>query len=427
MSKEGILMTKRDLKRLKVIEQVLEKGLKQKTAGEVLELSVRQIKRIVKRVRKEGAEGIIHRSRGKASNRRHPVELKEKALALYAEKYEGFGPTLAKEKLEERNKIKINRETLRQWMLEAGLWESQRKASQHQQWRERKECFGEMTQIDGSHHDWLEGRGPKLVLMGYIDDATGHVFGRFYDYEGTVPALDSFSHYVKRYGLPHCVYMDRHSTYKGSKKLTIEDELAGKQESLSEFGRAMEDLEVKLIHAQSPQAKGRIERLFKTFQDRLIKEMRLEGVKTLEEANGFLETYLSIYNRRFDKKPKTQANLHRKPPKHLAQVLSIQTKHFLRTDNTIRHANQFYQILERWPQRRPKEIVVQERLNGRLYLVHQGRELKYRQIQEPPQRFLILKKKPSKARRPLAPPMTHPFKKRSFENYQRSLQTKIAA
>ena len=425
---EGILMTKRDLRRLKVIEQVLEKGLKQKQAAEALELSTRQIKRIVGRVRKEGAKGIIHRLRGKRSNRKHSEELKQKVLKLFTEKYEGFGPTLAQEKLEERNRIKINRETLRQWMLHEGLWQSQRKSSKHRQWRERKDSFGQMIQIDGSHHDWLEARGPKLVLMGYIDDATGHVFGRFYDYEGTVPALDSFHHYARCYGLPHSVYMDRHSTYKGSsRKLTIEEELAGKEESLSEFGRAMEELGVKLIHAQSPQAKGRIERLFKTFQDRLIKEMRLEGIKTLEEANLFLEKYLPIYNRRFDRKPKSEGNLHRKPPKNLGEILSIQTKRFLREDNTIRHTNQFYQILSRWPGRRPKEVTVQERLNGMLYLVHEGRELKYHPIQAPPKRFSIHKKKPSNARRPQAPPMTHPFKRRSFENYQRKLQVKIAA
>lgn len=427
MSEEGILMTKEDLKRLKVIEQVLDKGLRQKNAAEVLELSVRQIKRIVKRIRKEGVEGIIHRLRGRASNRKHPKTLKQKVLQFCTDKYQGFGPTLAQEKLEEINKIKINRETLRQWMLEEGLWLSQRKVSQHRQWRERKECFGEMIQIDGSHHDWLEGRGPKLVLMGYIDDATGHVFGKFYDYEGTVPALDSFNHYVKRYGLPHSVYMDRHSTYKGSNRLTMEDELAGKPGPSSEFGRAMEDLGIKLIHAQSPQAKGRIERLFKTFQDRLVKEMRLEAVKTLREANSFLATYLPIYNRRFDKKPRNQGNLHRKPPQCLTHVLSIQTKRFVREDNTIRHANQFYQILNQWPGRRPKHIMVQERLNGRLYLVHQSRELKYRQIQEPPQQFPIPKRKPCKARRSLAPPMTHPFKRRSFESYQRKLQAQVAA
>ena len=427
MSEEGIRMTKRDLKRLKVIEQVLEKGLKQKKAGEVLELSVRQIKRMVKRVRKEGAEGILHRSRGKASNRKHPEELKEKVLALCAEKYEGFGPTLAKEKLEERNKIQINRETLRQWMLEKGLWESQRKMSQHRQWRERRECFGEMIQIDGSHHDWLEGRGPELVLMGYIDDATGHAFGKFYDYEGTIPALDSFRDYARCYGLPHSVYMDRHSTYKGWRKLTIDEQLAGKQESLSEFGRAMEELGVKLIHAQSPQAKGRIERLFKTFQDRLIKEMRLEGIKTLEGANGFLEGYLPGYNRRFDKKARGKADLHRRAPKGLKQALSIKTRHALRNDNTIRHQNQFYQLLNRWSGRRPKEVVVQERLDGKRYITYEGRELGYRRIQEPPQRFSILKPKPPRARRPRLPAMTHPYKKRSFENYQRSLKAKIAA
>ena len=424
---KGIMMRREELKRLRVIEELVKKRIRQKKASELLGLSGRQIRRIVRRVEKEGAKGLIHRGRGKESNRKHSQEFRERVMRLYEKRYEGFGPTLACEKLEERDKVRIGRETLRQLLIEKGKWEGKRKARKHLEWRERKECFGEMIQIDGSHHDWLEGRGPKLVLMGYIDDATGHVFGRFYDYEGTVPALDSFYRYARRYGIPQSIYMDRHSTYKGCAKLTIKEELAGKEESLSEFGRAMKELGVELIHAQTPQAKGRIERLFGTFQDRLIKEMRLEAIETKEEANAFLGKYFSGYNRRFDKKARSQGNLHRRAVKNLKQVLSIQSRHFLRHDNTIRHRNQFYQILNRWSGRRPKEVVVQERLDGRFCITYEGRELGYRQIQEPPRRFSAPTPKPSRARRPPIPPMNHPYKKRSFESYQRSLKTKIAA
>lgn len=202
MKEEGVIQVKtKELKRLKVIEQVIEKKIKQKQAGTLLRLSVRQIRRLIQQVRKDGLKGLIHKLRGKISNRRHDEKHKEKVMALCRKKYEDFGPTLAQEKLEELDKLYVNRETLRQWMMVEGLWEISKKGQKHRQWRERKACFGEMVQMDGSHHDWLEGRGPWLVLMGYIDDATSNVFAWFYDYEGTLPAMDSFYRYSKRYGL----------------------------------------------------------------------------------------------------------------------------------------------------------------------------------------------------------------------------------
>lgn len=312
-------------------------------------------------------------------------------------------------------------------MMAEGLWQKRRKGWVHREWRARKERFGEMVQMDGSHHDWLEGRGPKLVLMGYIDDATGKVFGRFYDYEGTMPALDSFKRYAGQYGLPLSLYLDKHSTYKGwAKELTIAEELAGREEAVSEFGRAMENLGVKLIHANSPQAKGRVERLFGTFQDRLVKEMRLEGVKSKDEANEFLEKYLPVYNRRFSRKALLEGNLHRPAPKDLNQILSIRTLHRLRNDNTIRHQNSYYQILRPWKNRRPKELVVEERLDGKLYITDRGKALEYRKIPKPLER-ISEKPKTGKFHRPGSVPLSHPYKKRSFQRYLASLQQKQAA
>ena len=304
-------------------------------------------------------------------------------MILCRKKYEDFGPTLAQEKLEELNHLYVNRETLRQWMVDDGLWEVSKKGQKHLQWRERKGSFGEMTQVDGSHHDWLEGRGPKLVLMGYIDDATSTVFARFFDYEGTMPAMESFYRYSKCYGLPHSIYLDRLSAYKGSGKLSVEEELAGQEHKRSQFERALEELGVEVIHAQSPQAKGRIERLFKTFQDRLIKEMRLAGVRTKEEANKFLEIYLPKYNQRFSVIAREEANLHRSAPRHEAfvQILSIQEKRVVRNDRTFRHEKKLYQILDT---RKPlKEIIVQERMDGKLYVMHEGKALRYRELKEP--------------------------------------------
>ena len=193
--------------------------------------------------------------------------MRDRVIRLYRAQYQDFGPTLASEKLLEREGVGISDETLRTWLIETGDWKKSRKGRQHRQWRERKHHDGEMVQIDGSHHGWFEDRGPGCVLMGYIDDATGKVFARFYDYEGSLPAMDSFKGYSKKYGLPMKVYLDKHTTYKSTAKQTIQDEL-DQVEPLSQFERALKELGVEVLHAHSPQAKGRIERLFRTLQDR---------------------------------------------------------------------------------------------------------------------------------------------------------------
>ena len=224
-------MSIREVRRLKAVQSAIDGHVTQKTAAAMLGLSERQVRRLVKDVRERGDRGVIHALRGRPSNRRIPEETRERVLSLYQARYPDFGPTLATEKLFECDGIKISDETLRRWLIEAGFWKKRRKRSGFRQWRPRKECFGQMVQMDGSHHDWLEGRGPKLVLMGYIDDATNTIYGRFYDYEGTLPAMDSFKGYVKKYGLPMSVYLDRHTTYKSSKKLTEWDEIAGDRAS----------------------------------------------------------------------------------------------------------------------------------------------------------------------------------------------------
>jgi transposase len=225
--KDIIVANQRELKRLHIVQKVFEGSLKQTEAAEILSLSIRQTGRIVGRIREEGPQGVVHQSRGRESNRKHPQELKDRVIELYRQKYAGFGPTLAQEKLLERDGIRISDETLRLWLIEAGLWKKKRKGRTHRQWRPRKERYGEMIQVDGSHHDWFEGRGPACVFMGYIDDATGKVYGRFYEYEGTIPAMDSFMRYIRKYGIPISLYMDKHSTYKSIGKPTIEDDLNG--------------------------------------------------------------------------------------------------------------------------------------------------------------------------------------------------------
>lgn len=402
--KDTIAMSMRELKRLKVIQAVLERQITQKLAAEMVGLSARQIRRLVRAVRQEGESGVVHRSRGRPSNRKISEKIKQKALGLYRKKYHDFGPTLASEKLLEEDGIGVSVETLRQWLMAANLWSRRRKRSSHRQWRKRKACFGEMIQMDGSHHDWLEGRGPQLVLMGYIDDATNRVFVRFYDYEGTLPAMDSFKGYVRHYGLPQSVYLDKHSTYKSTKKLTIEEELAGLS-PMSQFERALDELGVEVIHAHSPQAKGRIERLFGVLQDRLIKEMRLQGVKTKEEANAFLKAYLPKYNQRFKVCPANKTDVHVRLPRYfnLDKYLCIKTQRTVRNDRTIAYEGKLYQIRKAVVS---KKVTVEERLDGSLHITSGGTSLKYREITERPRN----KTQGKGHKTPYTPPRDHPWR-----------------
>jgi transposase len=392
--KDTIMLRQKDLRRLHVVHKVLEERMTQKEAAQLVSLSERQLRRILTRIREEGDEGIVHRSRGKPSQRRLPKKLKKRIIHLYRNTYADFGPTLFAEKLEEREGITVSRETARTWLKEEGLWTTHRKKREHRQWRERKERSGELVQMDGSHHDWFEGRGPACVFMGYIDDATGKVFGRFYGYEGTIPAMDSFMRYTQKYGLPMAVYLDRHTTYKSPAEPTLEDELNG-TEPLSEFGRALDELGVELIHAHSPQAKGRIERLFNTLQDRLVKEMRLEGISTIEEANAFLVSYLPRYNRRFAVAAKKKGNLHRSPQGiDLNAILCVKTVRSLNNDSTIRHEKKVYQIEDKV---RTKRVIVEDRIDGSMRITYKGKALRFHQI----------------AQRPVILPKEHPFVGRS--------------
>jgi hypothetical protein len=424
--KDIIMATQEELRRLHIIEKVLEGGLKQVEAVEVLLLSSRQIRRIVRRVKREGQQGIVHRSRGRPSNRKIADQLKEKVIKLYRKSYKGFGPTLACEKLLERDGVSLSDETLRGWLIESGDWKRVRKRKKHRQWRERKKHPGEMVQMDGSHHAWFEDRGEPCVLMGYIDDAKGNAFGRFYDHEGTMPAMDSFKRYIRRRGLPLEVYLDGHSTYKSTAKPTIREQLEG-VEPLSEFERAMKELGVEVSHAHSPQAKGRIERLFRSFQDRVIKEMRLRGIRTIEEGNRFLAEYLPVYNKRFSVRPREKEDLHRPLPKglDLDAILCIKTERTLRNDFTVAHNHKLYQIEQAT---KASKVIVQDRMDGSVRITYQSQPLKFREITERP---IKENKQPAirRKRRTYIPPVDHPWRRFKIKNHsygkERFLESQI--
>lgn len=422
--KDIIMVRQKELRRLHIVHKVLEGEITQKKAAALASLSERQIRRIVRRIEQEGDAGIRHRLRGKESNRKKPQKLKDKVIALYLKKYQGFGPTLASEKLLEIDHIPVSDETLRLWLIEAGIWKGKRSRKKHRQWRQRKAHCGEMVQMDGSHHDWFEGRGPMCVLMGYIDDATGRVYARFYEYEGTLPAMDSFKRYVRRYGMPMSVYLDKHTTYKSWAKLTDEEIMAGVEHPMSQFERALHELGVEVIHAHSPQAKGRIERLFGTLQDRLVKEMRLRGISSILEANKFLQEYLPVYNRKFTVKAVSKEDLHQPVPRSidLNKVLCIRTNRTVRNDHTIAHNKKLYQIEERTMS---KKVVVEERIDGRMVIVGQGKALRYRQINERPE----IKKKLTvrKKQQAYVPPKDHPWRQFDINRYKRKAPQTAAA
>lgn len=404
--KDIIMATHKELRKLHIVRKVIEGSISQIEAAEHLGISSRQIRRLQKRVAREGSEGILHRSRGKESNNACSKEVYRRVLELYRQKYCDFGPTFFTEKLQEDEGIIISDETARKWLMEAGLWQKAKKKPKHRQRRERRKQYGHLVQIDGSHHRWLEDRGPKCVLMAYIDDATNRVYARFYTYEGTIPAMDSFLRYLRKNGLPYSIYLDKHSTYKSPGKKT-ERYLFEDTEMLSQFERAMKELNVEVIHAHSPQAKGRVERLFKTLQDRLVKEMRLANITTIEGANEFLTGYLIRFNRKFALLPAEKEDMHRKVPQgiNLKRILCIKKERTVRNDYTISHNKRLYQIMEAFAE---KTVMVEERLSGAMEIMLNDKALPYRKIDVRPEKPKAAPK--IRIRKVVVPPANHPWR-----------------
>jgi len=387
---ETVSMSQRERHRLEAFSRVRRGEITLAKASELLGLSYRQAKRCFGRYRKEGDRGLVHRLRGRSSNRHADVRQKRRILAVYEKKYADYGPTLATECLKEEDGLEVAVETLRQWLLSAGLWRKQRRHRPYRQRRTRKEHFGELVQMDGSHHDWFEGRRGKAVLMVLIDDATSEVFAWFSEGETTIAAMEAFSGYVEHYGLPRALYVDRDSIYRCDREGTMTENLAGK-EPTTQFGRAMEALDVGVIMAHSPQAKGRVERVNGTLQDRLVKALRREKISDLSTANQFLQRkFLSAFNRRFGKKAARPADLHRCVPRGLdwGRVLSIQETRVVQNDWTLRFENRWFQLaaIHQKLVLAGRSVTVCQRLDGRLELLYGGRELSYRELPALPQR-----------------------------------------
>ena len=370
-------MSQRERDRLKVMALVLEGRRTQAEAARLLGVSERTVRRIQRRLEAEGDAGIVHRGRGRPSNARLDVDLREKALRLCREEYAGFGPTLAAEKLAERGLL-VSVETLRQWMIGAKLWKRRRRRRRHRRRRERKACFGEMVQADGSIHDWLEGRGPVMTLLVMIDDATSKVMARFAPAETTEGYFDLLGRYLRKKGRMRAIYADRHSIFYGEDR--------DGNPVLTQFGRACRDLDIELIPAGSPQAKGRVERFNGTAQDRLVKELRLAGASTIDEANNVLErVFLPWFNRRCTVGPASPNNAHR-PLHRGADLDSLLCPHEERTvanDYTVRWRNQIFQLLPPpLPGLRRGRVTLEARADGSVAIRFRGRDVMFEEITE---------------------------------------------
>jgi hypothetical protein len=375
MNEERIEMSQRERDRLKVMSLVLKKERKQVEAGRLLELSERQVRRIQRRLEAQGDIGVVHRLRGRPSNGRIDLAHRQKVIAAYREGFMGFGPTFASEKLAQM-KLPVAVRTLRQWLMADGLWQRQRKRDQHRQRRERRPCLGELVQADGSHHDWLEGRGPWMVLVVMIDDATSRTMARFYPAETTEAYMDLLGRYLRKRGRMTAMYVDRDSIFRAE-----DHDPYDPQPTLTQFKRALDQLEIDLILANSPQAKGRVERFNKTAQDRLVKELRLAKATTMAQANKVVESvFLPWFNRRCAVRPASPNNAHRPlhPSMSLPSILSIQDKRHVTNDYTIRLDNQLYQLLPpALPGLRGGWVTAEKRPDGSMHLRFKGHYLKY--------------------------------------------------
>jgi len=305
---ELLTMSKRELTRLEVMQRLKEKRLSQKEAAQMLKISVRQVKRLWRAYQEQGAKGIASRRRGKPSNNRLDAGVVQQALDLIQEKYRDFGPTLAHEKLSEVHGLKLSRESVRRIMIEEQIWKPRhaRRPPAHQM-RERRACFGELVQIDGSEHAWFEERGPKCTLLVYVDDASGELGELwFVEHESFFAYCQASRHYFERYGKPVAFYSDKHGVFRVNQERPL-----GLSSGLTQFGRAMQELDVQIICANTPQAKGRVERANQTLQDRLVKELRLRGISDMQAGNAYLPEFREDYNRRFGVAPRSTHNAHR--------------------------------------------------------------------------------------------------------------------
>ena len=372
---EGILtMSQKELYRLQIIKKIESKELIVEEGASLMGISPRQTYRILKKIKEEGSKGIIHKLRGKNSNRGYSEQIKRQVIRIYRSSYSDYGPTLFSEQLTENHNISIDHETIRRWLRAKAITTSMRRKRPHRKKRERRSCFGEMLQFDGSHHDWFEGRGAECCLLNCVDDSTGRVYLNFAVSENTQDVLKTLWDYVNKYGIPRSIYTDRYKVYKAEGKLT-------------DFGRAMKELKVETIYANSPQAKGRVERVNRTLQDRLIKALRSEGISNIAEANRYVrKKFLKKYNSRFAINPDVP-DVHRTTTGYdLKNIFCYKTSRQVRNDYTINLAGGYIQLLKgSSPLPRPKQsVTICKWLNGEIHIYFNRREINFKHLESKP-------------------------------------------
>lgn len=411
----NLTMSQKDRDRLAVIRAVEDRQVTQKEAANQLGITERQVRRVLRRYRTEGDGGLIHRSRGRPSNRCIAPELRKRAVGLLQAHYSDFGPTLAAETLAERHGIKVSKETVRKWMIHEGLHRPRQRTVTHLTWRERRPCFGEMLQIDGSQEAWLEGRSHvEPELINAVDDATSRAFMQFAGAETTESVMGLLHEYIGIHGRPLAVYADRHSIYQTTRDASVDEQLEGLGPQ-TQVGRALRELDIEYIPAGSPQAKGRVERSFGTLQDRLIKQLRLEGIDDMATANAFLREYfIDDYNRRFAIQPASCHDAHRPVGGlDLDAILSHQETRTVMNDYTIRYHNSRYQIARQSVVGglRGGKLIVERRLDASIHVRFRDEYLDVTQL-PPPQPKASEPKPATPTRKPttVTPADDHPWR-----------------
>lgn len=423
-----ITMSNKEANRVAVLDQLLNGLIKQKQAARMLDLSTRQIIRLKKKYKAGGAKSLVHKNRGRVSNNKIKSEKIKEAIKLINKHYHDFGPTLAHEKLTENHQVDFGLETLRQAMIAGGVWKPKRKRKVNvYQLRPRRQAEGELIQIDGSPHAWFEDRGPYCNLLAFIDDATGKIkWLEFVPEETTLGYMRSTKGYLNTHGKPLSFYADKHSVFRinssrGGSAATTDSH------GYTQYARALSQLDIQLIPAHSAQAKGRVEKLFETLQDRLVKELRLKGINSIKEGNKYLPEFIHQYNLKFAVKPKVKANAHRPllPTDNLDKIFTIQHTRILSKNLTCQYGNQIYQIqIKQAPYTmRRAPVLVRQHLNGKISIEYKGKTLKYTLFDKYPKANIVNSKqlnfaidklqkhtpKP-KTKTPWKPPTDHPWR-----------------
>jgi len=374
---DRIPMSQRERDRLRVLHSVLDGQRTQVEAARLLRLTPRHVRRLLQRLQHGGDAALVHGLRGHPSNHRKAAKLRRRVLQLYRKDYPDFGPTFAAEKLAERG-LEVSPDTLRRWLLAEGLWQPQRRREQHRSRRPRRACFGELVQMDTSLHDWTESRGEDMVLIHMIDDATSRLLARFYDADTVLNHFDLLRRWLQAHGRPLALYTDRHSIFEP------QDKGKALPDAQTQFGRALRELDIELIRARSPQAKGRVERSFGTAQDRVVKEMRLAKVKTIVQANALLDGgLLAKHNRLFSVPPRQAGDAHRELGQafNVAAILSLQEQRTVANDYTVRFENRHYQLDKPiYPGERGGKVVIEVRMDGSMGIRFREHYLKYHEI-----------------------------------------------